>query len=98
MARRDESALYKPRPLRVTAFGVDDPLAKLIDSEQVRYLRRYLAALGATSVLEEPFYFDRDLLSPLVTRWSPTGLGGKSGGNEKQTLMGRLFTGAGRGS
>lgn len=40
-----------------------DPLVELGTSNQVVYLRHYLADLGAVTVLEEPDYFDRDYLS-----------------------------------
>ncbi|MCA8974733.1 MAG: hypothetical protein KDC98_08425 [Planctomycetes bacterium] len=43
--------------------GQKDPLVALGRRDQAVYLRHYLADLGATTVLEEPAYFDRDYLS-----------------------------------
>lgn len=53
----------KAQRLRISSFGKTDPLAEFESSRQGQYLRRYLAGLGAESVVEEPNYFDRDYLS-----------------------------------
>lgn len=53
-----------PGALKIEDFGRADALARVGDARpQVRYLRCYFAGLNAASVLEEPFYFDRDYLS-----------------------------------
>ena len=52
-----------PLALAVGPFGPTDGLAKLRDCQQTLYLRRYLADLGATTVITEPYYFDRDYLA-----------------------------------
>jgi len=50
--------------LKLHAFGsAADPLVGLSHLGQPRYLRHYLADLGAKTVLEETAYFDRDYLS-----------------------------------
>lgn len=61
-----------PKPLRFHLFGADDPLSKLADHGSGRfhhasYLRSYLGDLGVTSVVEEPYYFDRDYLSEFAS-------------------------------
>ncbi len=48
--------------MKLQAFGPAEPLAQ-IASAQAQYLRCYLKDLGASLVLEEPSYFDRDFLS-----------------------------------
>jgi hypothetical protein len=53
----------EPLPLEVGPFGPTDPLAALVGCKQAIYLRRYLEDLGATTVLTEPYYFDRDYLA-----------------------------------
>ena len=56
--------MRKPEPFLLAAFDSgEDPLSKLQELSQGQYLRWYLADLGATSVLVEPAYFDRDYLS-----------------------------------
>ena len=55
--------MHGPSALGLHQFGAADPLAFLPQTDQVRYVRGYLADLGATSVLEEPSYFDRDYLA-----------------------------------
>lgn len=53
----------EPRPLNPVRFNSeDDPLRKL-EVQQAIYLRHYLADLGATTVIREGAYFDRDYLS-----------------------------------
>jgi hypothetical protein len=50
--------------LRFVEFSSEnDPLVRLPDTRQVRYLRRYLTDLGSSVVLIEPRYFDRDYLA-----------------------------------
>ncbi|MFW5968026.1 MAG: hypothetical protein ACOCV2_10940 [Persicimonas sp.] len=62
--------MHQAQSLRIHPFDPDAPLLsnarpseQLPDSTQVRYLKRYLADLGAEYVLEEPNYFDRDFLA-----------------------------------
>ena len=55
--------MREPLPLEVGPFGPTDPLAMLVGCPQAIYLRRYLEDLGATTVLTEPYYFDRDYLA-----------------------------------
>jgi hypothetical protein len=50
------------KSLEFHAFGSNDPLDELGSTRQSRYLRRYLADLGARSIVEEPHYFDRNYL------------------------------------
>lgn len=49
--------------LRMHKFGDGDPLHSLRRTNQINYLIEYFNDLGATSVLEEPNYFDRDYLA-----------------------------------
>jgi hypothetical protein len=46
--------------------STEDPLVALGELQQALYLRRYLADLGAVSIIEEPTYFDRDYLAEFV--------------------------------
>lgn len=56
--------MHGPEAIRIHAFGGGtDPLAQLPITQQVVFVRGYLADLGATTVLEEPQYFDRDYLA-----------------------------------
>ncbi len=56
--------MHEPASLRLWRFGSNDPLLQApIPTRQINYLRRYLGELGATSVIEEPLYFDRDYLA-----------------------------------
>lgn len=52
-----------PKKLEIHQFDKSSPLHKLPDFRQKNYLIRYLADLGAQTVLEEPNYFDRDYLA-----------------------------------
>lgn len=49
--------------LRIQKFGNGDPLHSLDQTHQVKYLIGYFNDLGASSILEEPNYFDRDYLA-----------------------------------
>jgi hypothetical protein len=62
--------MHLPKPLVICPFGAADPLAVLPQSQQVSYIRGYLADLGASSVLEEQSYFDRDYLSEFSAFYS----------------------------
>ncbi|MGH7437743.1 MAG: hypothetical protein ACRENE_18865, partial [Polyangiaceae bacterium] len=53
----------EPASLELQAFGAGDELDALGETRQVKYARRYLTGLGATSTLVEPHYFDRDYLA-----------------------------------
>lgn len=55
--------MNSPKALRIYRFGKGDPLTEGTQSNQTLYIRKYLAELGAISVLEEPNYFDRDYLA-----------------------------------
>jgi hypothetical protein len=46
--------------LRFCAFDAATFPGGVRASDHARYMRCYLADLGASSVLEEPHYFDRD--------------------------------------
>lgn len=59
-----------PAALRISQFGPNDPLGQLPASNQVAYVRYYLADLGAKSVVEEPNYFDRDYLAEFSAFYS----------------------------
>jgi len=52
-----------------------DPLVGLGASNQVVYLRHYLADLGAVTILEEPNYFDRDYLSEFAAFYAASSRG-----------------------
>ncbi len=56
-----------PKKLEIHKFDKASPLHKLPDFRQKNYLIRYLADLGAQTVLEEPNYFDRDYLAEAVS-------------------------------
>lgn len=51
----------------VDAGSSEDPLVRLQDVDQAKYLRWYLSDLGATTVVVEPLYFDRDYLSEFAS-------------------------------
>lgn len=60
----------------ITTFGVDDPLSNFPDqTRQVKYLRCYLTDLSATTVIEEPKYFDRDYLAEFAAFYSVSSKG-----------------------
>jgi len=53
------------------SFNSDDnPLCKLPNITQVQYLKAYLTELSASSVIEEPNYFDRDYLDEFSVFYS----------------------------
>lgn len=52
-----------PAKLSIYPFGLSDPLHTLQESTQRNYLCQYLGDMGASSVLEEKNYFDRDYLA-----------------------------------
>lgn len=62
-------------PLRVSRFGINDPLTELKATTQVRYLQSYLADLEATTVVHEPRYFDRDYLAEFSAFYSTSARG-----------------------
>src|SRR4051812_10662122 len=64
-----------PRPLVIKAFDKDDPFAGLAKSAQIEYLRGYLRDLDVKTVLEEPYYFDRDYLSEFSAFYSVSARG-----------------------
>lgn len=67
--------MHRAKALRISAFGADDPLSKIGDSTQVDYLRCYLHDLGATWVVEEPHYFDRDYLDEFAAFYATSARG-----------------------
>lgn len=60
-----------PSPLLIEGFGDGDALDALVgESPQKKYLRCYLAELGASAVVVEPNYFDRDYLAEFQAFYS----------------------------
>ena len=55
--------MHEPAALEFIPFGSDDPLAAIPQSRQRDYLIGYLSTLGATTVIREKKYFDRDYLA-----------------------------------
>jgi len=64
-----------PLTLEVGSFGPTDGLAKLRACQQALYLRRYLADLGTTTVVTEPYYFDRDYLAEFAAFYCTSATG-----------------------
>ena len=64
-----------PRELEVYDFADRDPFDGLTDSPQLRYVRSYLADLSAKTVVEEPYYFDRDYLAEFSSFYSTSAVG-----------------------
>ncbi len=62
-------------PIALRDFASDHFPLGLEPTGQVRYLRCYLADLGARSVIEEPHYFDRDYLSEFVAFYATSAAG-----------------------
>lgn len=62
--------MHKPSPLEFHKFQAGDPLDQVGKSNQLNYLRIYLTDLGASSILLEPHYFDRDYLSEFASFYS----------------------------
>lgn len=68
--------MHGPRELLFHTFAGDsDPLISFVDHPQISYLRGYLADLGASSILEEPNYFDRDYLAEFSAFYSVSAAG-----------------------
>jgi hypothetical protein len=64
------------KPLEIAPFNSPgDPLSELQELPQAKYLRWYLADLGARSVLVEPAYFDRDYLSEFAAFYCTSSAG-----------------------
>jgi len=61
--------------IKLLQFGAEDPLLQLPESDQILYLRDYLTELGATTVLEESAYFDRDYLSEFAAFYATSARG-----------------------
>ena len=71
--------MHDAKPLELGAFqSTADPLASLAELAQTRYLACYLEDLGASSVLVEPSYFDRDYLSEFVAFYAKSVAGYKN--------------------
>jgi hypothetical protein len=60
----------EPAPFEIQHFGVGDALDAIGGTRQVSYARRYLTGLGASSILVEPYYFDRDYLAEHAALYS----------------------------
>jgi len=71
--------VVQPERLKFFSFGKDDLLTlKLDESNQVNYLLCYLGDLSATTVIEEPNYFDRDYLAEFAAFYSVSSRGYKN--------------------
>lgn len=71
--------MVQPERLRFFTFGKDDPLTLLSNtSTQINYLLCYLDDLAATTVIEEPNYFDRDYLAEFTAFYSVSSRGYKN--------------------
>jgi hypothetical protein len=61
---------HGPASVKIQNFGTNDALTSLRKESpcrQIEYLYRYLRGLEASSVVMEPFYFDRDYLAEFST-------------------------------
>jgi len=68
--------MHTPRALLFHEFdGNTDPLKAIVGRQQVNYLRGYLADLGASSIVEEQNYFDRDYLAEFSAFYSVSAAG-----------------------
>jgi hypothetical protein len=66
----------KSKPIVVSGFGSKiDPLSKIQEVPQLRYLKCYLEGLDVRTVVEEPNYFDRDYLAEFASFYSTSVLG-----------------------
>ncbi len=71
--------LHSAEALRFHAFGsTSGPLSELTESKQILYLRDYFSQLGASSILEEANYFDRDYLAEFAAFYSTSSVGYKN--------------------
>ncbi len=63
-----------PKPLRIEPFDPHRGFDGVPSSRQHDYLRSYLADLGVRTVVEEPYYFDRDYLAEVAAghEWHET--------------------------
>lgn len=72
-------SVHAAAPLTLAEFGAgEDPLNSLQNFPQGEYLKWYLADLGATTVLIEPNYFDRDYLSEFSAFYCTSSAGYKN--------------------
>ncbi len=67
--------MHQAQRIVIHRYGVGDPLSSLEQSVQLRYLRCYFTDLAATTVLEEPNYFDRDYLAEFSAFYSTSAKG-----------------------
>ena len=70
--------MVQPERLQFFTFGKDDPLTSISNSNestQADYLLCYLDDLGASTVIEEPNYFDRDYLAEFAAFYSVSSRG-----------------------
>lgn len=68
-------SFHPAKELKVFEFGLGDPLQTYSETDQGKYIRRYLADLGAKSVVEEPYYFDRDYLAEFACYYGSSARG-----------------------
>lgn len=66
---------HGPKALRFSEFDVASFPDGVATSNQVAYLRSYLADLAAQSILEEPQYFDRDYLAEFTAFYGTSARG-----------------------
>jgi hypothetical protein len=64
-----------PKEIEVYKFSTKDPFGGEQDSLQLNYIRTYLSDLGTETVIEEPYYFDRDYLSEFASFYSTSAHG-----------------------
>jgi hypothetical protein len=64
-----------PEPIECYPFADAANPLRHIGGRQAEYLTRYLATLGAESVIEEPHYFDRDYLAEFAAFYSASARG-----------------------
>ena len=64
-----------PKPLRIEQFDSHRDFDGVAPSRQHAHLRSYLADLGVRTVVEEPYYFDRDYLAEFAAFYSTSARG-----------------------
>lgn len=67
--------MHKPQKFDLYDFNANTFWPAARTTGQLSYVRRYLEHLGATSVLQEPYYFDRDYLSEFAAFYSVSAKG-----------------------
>lgn len=66
---------YAPQAPSFRDFVCDAFLAECEESRQVRYARCYLEDLGVRTVVEEPYYFDKDYLDEFASFYATSARG-----------------------